>query len=83
MRRSASQPPRSSPCWVIAEMAYWEHEGVNRQLGGRRGEIPTWYPRMSAMQASWGKRKTALIGQPATAWRHSSRSARSAANDAA
>lgn len=71
-----------APYRRTASRAYWEHEGVKRQLGGRRGEIPTWYPRINAMQASWGQRRMAVIGQPA-AWRHSSSSARSAANEAA
>ena len=44
-RHTASQPPRIRPCVRMASMAYSEHVGVNRQDGGRRGEIAHWYKR--------------------------------------
>lgn len=39
----ASQPPRKTPCLSIAVTAYEEQVGVNRHVGGSKGDISRWY----------------------------------------
>jgi len=73
-----------APCRSKASRAYAEQEGVNRQLGGRTGEIVSWYTRTRPLRNCRG-RSTTCRNTPFTSHRAgqvASRQARSSARSA-